>query len=163
MPGQWVLVEARTCTHDTGELWLGRTVACSLWRSNPCKRLAANEMARDQAKKKMHEIMFDRKDYMVAVQWYKNVPDDEEELLYVREEPKIWIFNSTELRLAAFRMEQVEGARPINVRPRRGGAAEDMEEIEQGQKWRISVETKLRAFEACRGPMRGFSVASELA
>ena len=61
--------------------------------------------------------------------------------------------NSSELRLAAFEMEQVSGARPINMRARRGAQAAELDEIMENQKWRIPVETKQRAYNACRGVM----------
>ena len=147
------MVEYRERTHDTGELWLGRTVPNGNWRGNPCVRAAAEEMAPGQKGKKMHGVMFNRKDYMIAVQWYMNVPDDEEERLYVKESVPISILNSSELRLAAFEMEQVSGARPINMRARRGAQAAELDEIMENQKWRIPVETKQRAYNACRGVM----------
>jgi len=81
------------------------------------------------------------------------MPDDEEELLYVKEEVDISILNSSELRLAGFEMEQVSGARPINMRARRGAQAAELDEIEAGQKWRIPVETKQRAYNASKGVM----------
>jgi len=111
-------------------------------------------MAKGQKGKQMHKIMFNRKDYMIAVQWYENVPDDEEERLYVRESPDIFVMNSSELRLAAFEMEQVSGARPLNMRARRGAQADELEGILETQKWRIPVEVKQRAYAACRGVMR---------
>ena len=42
------MVEYRERTHDTGELWLGRTVPNGNWRGNPCVRAAAEEMAPGQ-------------------------------------------------------------------------------------------------------------------
>lgn len=123
-------------------------------RGGPCVWPAAKEMAKGQKGKQMHKIMFNRKDYMIAVQWYENVPDDEEERLYVRESPEIFVMNSSELRLAAFEMEQVSGARPLNMRARRGAQADELEGILETQKWRIPVEVKQRAYAACRGVMR---------
>jgi hypothetical protein len=154
-PGQWILVEARQRTHDTGDLWLGKTMPNSNWgRGGPCVWPAEKEMAKGQKGKQLHKIMFNRKDYMIAVQWYENVPDDEEERLYVRESPDIFVMNSSELRLAAFEMEQVSGARPLNMRARRGAQADELEGILETQKWRIPVEVKQRACAACRGVMR---------
>ena len=146
------MVEYRERTHDTGELWLGKTVSNGKW-SGACVRSAARDMTPAQKGKKMHGVMFNRKDYMIAVQWYMNVPDDEEERLYVKESVPISILNSSELRLAAFEMEQVSGARPINMRARRGAQAAELDEIMENQKWRIPVETKQRAYNACRGVM----------
>lgn len=51
-------------------------------------------------------------------------------------------------------MDQVSGPRPINMRPRRGAQAEELEEMQEAQMWRIPVEVKQRAYEACKGVMR---------
>ena len=112
-------------------------------------------MTPGQKAKKMDGTMFNRKDYMIAVQWYELVPDDEEELLYVRGSPDIFVLNSSELRLAAFEMDQVSGPRPINMRPRRVAQADELEEVlSEAQMWRIPVEVKQRAYGACEGVMR---------
>lgn len=144
------MVEYRERRYDTGELWLGRTMANSKWRGNPCVRKASKDMLPTQKAKKMDGVMFNRNDYMIAVQWYENVPDDEEERLYERGSPGICILNSSELRLAGFEMEQVSGPRPINMRTRRGAQAAELDEMIESQKWRISVDDKQQAYNACQ-------------
>ena len=101
--------------------------------------------------KKLYETMFHPNDYMIAVRWYELVPGLEDQLIYEAGLPEIVVINSSELRLAAFSMEQVKGPRPINMRPRRGGAAEEMEQVQAQQRWRLPFETYQEALEACVG------------
>ena len=75
----------------------------------------------------------------------------EDQLIYEVGLPEIVIINRSELRLATFSMEQVKGPRPINMRPRRGGAAEKMEQVQAQQRWRLPFETYQEALEACVG------------
>ena len=101
--------------------------------------------------KKLYETMFHPNDYMIAVRWYELVPGLEDQLIYEAGLPEIVVINSSELRLAAFSMEQVKGPRPINMRPRRCGAAEEMEQVQAQQRWCLPFETYQEALEACVG------------
>mmetsp|Transcript_40156 Transcript_40156/g.79066 ORF Transcript_40156/g.79066 Transcript_40156/m.79066 type:complete len:242 (+) Transcript_40156:239-964(+) len=149
--GQRVLVEYRHCTHDLGTLWLGRTVANQKWNGACVK--SAKQACKEAKKKfvKVDKTRFDEKDYMVAVQWLELDGDNGLGQDYVMQSQTAYIFNSTELRLAGFGVQQTAGPVAYNSRERRGEQAGKMSQIMAAQKWLLPADVRLRAETACRG------------
>lgn len=146
--GAWVLVEYRECTHDIGELWLGRCLGVPEW-SQSCRKKV--ELPKGKKWMKKYGSRWDEGDWMMAVQWYSEQADGS----YVQCEPHVDVCNSSELRLAGFEMTQSRGLRQINARPRRGAQAERQAELQAEAAWLLPPETRKRAEAACRAVIAG--------
>lgn len=94
--GCWVLVECFSDPEDV--LWLGRTVAFTGFGGRCSKKCVKNGKA--------YGTMFSAGDTMVAVLWYERVPGGTQRRDFVRGKAAIDVFNSTELRLREFGMEE---------------------------------------------------------
>lgn len=154
VPGTWVLVESRQCTHDVGlGLWLGLTVPMDEWGGD-CKREVTDEVLGGRkymfVGKKGAQTRYDKGNVMVAVQWLEVRGDNGTGVDYGLDFAAVDMFNSTELRHAAFEMEQKAGPRLINARARRKGQALELAQIKAEQRWWLPPEVMLVAEGACR-------------
>jgi len=133
-PGQWVLVEAYG--DEVDEMWLGKTVAFDGFGSGSscCKRHSGGQ-------KNAFGTRFNAGDYMVAVQWYERLPGDGERRQFYREEPNIYVINSTELRGVDVEVTV------IGALPSVPGASDDPEAF---LKWELCRDAEAEALTWCR-------------
>ena len=166
VPGTWVLVENRQRTHDVGlGLWLGLTVPKDEWGGD-CKRMVTDEVLAGRqymfVGKKGAQTRYDKGNVMVAVQWFEVRGDNGTGVDYGLDFVAVDVFNSTELRHAAFEMEQKAGPRLINARARRKGQALELAQIKAEQRWLLLPEVRLVAEGACRSASRNTEIAKSV-
>ena len=96
------------------------------------------------------QTRYDKGNVMVAVQWFEVRGDNGTGVDYGLDFAAVDVCNSTELRHAAFEMEQKAGPRLINARGRRKGQALELAQIKAEQRWWLPPEARLVAEGACR-------------